>query len=477
MLCRSTLRRMPPGVAKSALVVSQPPGSSRILPQEEQKTAGRFSERRSPRIMPPMTRLLFVNRYFSPDESATSQLLSDLATEFAAAGYGVEVLTSRQRYEDPTASLPACETVQGVAVHRVWTSRWGREGLLGRAVDYMTFYISAGLWLLWHLRRGQVIIAKTDPPLIGVVAAAVARLKGARLVNWLQDFYPEVAEQLQVGGVTLAGRWLKRLRNWSLRRARMNVVIGRCMAEMLQSVGVPVARISVIPNWVDDDVIRPMPREGHPLRREWGLDEHFVVGYSGNMGRVHEFDALIDAISLLVRDRVIRFLFIGAGARKNELRDVVEARDLVNTLFKPFQPRERLKFSLTVPDVNVVTLQHSLEGLIVPSKFYGALASGRPVIFLGPAGCEVARVIREWECGFVIDQRDGAELARVIRALQEDPERCRLLGSRARRAAETQYGRSHALAAWRAVIHEAIQPRGAGVLRAGSADQPRVPLG
>lgn len=426
--------------------------------------------------MPPMTKLLFVNRYFSPDESATSQLLSDLARDLAGAGYRVEVLTSRQRYEDPTARLIARESVGGVEVHRVWTSRWGREGLLGRTVDYLTFYLSAALWLAKHAARGDVIIAKTDPPLIGVIAAAVARMKGARLVNWLQDFYPEVAEQLQVGGVGLASGLLKRLRDWGLRRARMNVVIGRCMAEMLQSRGIPAERVTVIPNWVDEEVIRPLPRDGHPLRKEWELNGAFVVGYSGNMGRVHEFEALVNAISMLVRERQIRFLFVGAGARKNELRDVVEERDLVNALFKPFQQQDRLKFSLTAPDVHVVTLQHALEGLIVPSKFYGALAAGKPVIFLGPAGCEVARVIREWDCGFVIDQRDGAELARVLRELRDDPDRRQLLGDRARRAAESRYGRSHALTAWRSVVDTAAKRRGSEGLATTSPDS-KAPLG
>jgi glycosyltransferase involved in cell wall biosynthesis len=425
--------------------------------------------------MAPMTKLLFVNRYFSPDESATSQLLSDLAVELVAAGYCVEVVTSRQRYEDPAARLPSQESVDGVSVHRIWTSRWGRDSLLGRSIDYLTFYLSAGVWLLRYAGRGDVIIAKTDPPLIGVVAALAGRLKGARLVNWLQDFYPEVAEELQVGGVGMASGLLKRLRDWGLRRARMNVVIGRCMAEMLQSRGIRTERITVIPNWVDDAAIVPLPREGHPLRTEWELDGVFVIGYSGNMGRVHEFDALIDAISLLVRERQVRFLFIGAGARKNELRDVVEERDLVNTLFKPFQPQDRLKYSLTLPDVHVVTLQHVLEGLIVPSKFYGAIAAGRPVIFLGPPGCEVARVIREWDCGYVIDQRDGAELARILRVLRDDPERCQLLGEGARRAVEAHYGRAHALTAWRSVVDAAASLRAAEV--AATAPNDKVPLG
>ena len=176
-----------------------------------------------------MRKLIFLNRYFSPDESATSQLLSDLAFDLAAAGYRVEIVTSRQRYEDATANLPPRGRDHDVAIYRIWTSRWGRGSLTGRAIDYLTFYISAATWLAFHAHRRDVIIAKTDPPLIGVVAAAIARLKGATLINWLQDLYPEVAEQLKVGGVGATSGILHRLRNWSLRSARVNVVIGRCI--------------------------------------------------------------------------------------------------------------------------------------------------------------------------------------------------------------------------------------------------------
>jgi hypothetical protein len=137
--------------------------------------------------------IIFVNRFFFPDHSATSQLLSDLCFFLAGKGFQVHVVTSRQLYEDPEAELDTEEEVNGVKVHRVWTSRFGRTNLLLRAVDYLTFYLSAGYQLLLLVSRGNVIVAKTDPPLISVVAWLVARLKGAALINWLQDLYPEVA--------------------------------------------------------------------------------------------------------------------------------------------------------------------------------------------------------------------------------------------------------------------------------------------
>ena len=173
-------------------------------------------------------RVIFLNRYFYPDHSATSQILSDLAFFLAGAGHEVCVVTSCQLYDDAAAGLALRERIDGVEVHRVRTTRFGRDNLFGRAVDYATFYLAAG-WRLWRIARaGDVIVAKTDPPLISVVASLIARWRGARLVNWVQDVFPEVAEALGVRA--LAGPQaglLRRLRNRAFRSAAANVVLGR----------------------------------------------------------------------------------------------------------------------------------------------------------------------------------------------------------------------------------------------------------
>ena len=129
-------------------------------------------------------RVHFVNRYFHPDHSATSQLLSDLAFHLASRGWEVLVTTSRQRYDDPSAQLPRIETLDGIDIHRCFSSTFGRSNLIGRSIDYATFYVSALASLVRRCQRGDVIVAMTDPPLIAVIAALAAMLRGARLVNW-----------------------------------------------------------------------------------------------------------------------------------------------------------------------------------------------------------------------------------------------------------------------------------------------------
>jgi colanic acid biosynthesis glycosyl transferase WcaI len=370
--------------------------------------------------------LLFVNRYFHPDHSATSQMLSDLSFHLAERGWRVEVVTSRQRYDDPSARLTAREMVRGAEVRRVWSTRFGRGFLPGRAIDYATFYVSAFFTLLRRARRGSTIVALTDPPLISVVAAFAAMLRRATTVNWTQDVFPEVAEALGMRAL----RVLRRVRDWSLRRAKANVALGDSMAARLPNA-------VVIHNWADASL--------HPVDVP---HDRFVVGYSGNLGRAHEVRTMLAAIRALRGDDDIEFVVTGDGAQLEAIR----AEQLPNVRFAGYAPRERLSERLSSADAHLVTLLPSLEGLIVPSKFYGVLAVARPVLFVGARDGELARIIQSYECGFIIEPGDGEELARRIRELASDRDRARAIGLRGRRLYEERFAPPIAFASWERVL-------------------------
>ena len=380
-----------------------------------------------------MPKVVFVNRFFAPDHSATSQILSDLAYYLARSGLDVHVVTSRLRYDDPAARLAAHEVLDGVHVHRVWTSRFGRGNLVGRALDYFSFYVASGLQLLRLLGRGDVVVAKTDPPLISIVAAGCAALRGATHVNWLQDVFPEVALAL---GMRLArgllGRLLVTLRDWSLHRAAVNVAIGDRMAAVVRARGVPPERVALIPNWADGQAIRPLEPASNPLRTEWALGNRFVVGYSGNMGRAHDLQTLLQAAERLRDDPRICFLFIGAGNQREAIETEALRLRLTNVMFKSYQPRERLGLSLTVPDVHIVSLLPELEGLIVPSKFYGVAAAGRPTLFVGAFDSEIGSLVRFEGCGTSIEPGNADVMAEFIRKWANDPVLVAQMGNRAR---------------------------------------------
>jgi glycosyltransferase involved in cell wall biosynthesis len=381
-------------------------------------------------------RVVFVNRYFHPDHSATSQIASDLAFHLASRGWEVVAITSRQRYDDARARFPSREDKNGVRIVRVWSTRFGRAGLIGRAVDYVTFYLSA-YFAIRRERRDAVVVPMTDPPLMSVVAAAASQ----RTVNWVQDLFPEVAEGL---GIRVP-RVVRRLRDWSLRRAKKNVVLGDLMAAR-------VPNAVIIHNWADA-ALEPVARDTNPLRAEWQLGEDFVAGYSGNLGRAHEFDTVLAAMRRLPQ---IRFLFIGGGAKL----DAVKRDATVNATFLPYQPRERLAQSLSAADVHLVSLQPQLEGLVQPSKFYGVLAVGRPVIFIGARDGELARIIDEHRCGVVVEPGDIDGLVRALTALDTHRETAAEMGRRGFDAYRAHFAPRHAFAAWERVLEEACPEQG-----------------
>jgi colanic acid biosynthesis glycosyl transferase WcaI len=402
-------------------------------------------------------KLIFVNRYFHPDTSATSQILSDLAFHLATLDHDVHVVTSRQMYDDPGAILPASETIRGVAVHRVRTSRFGRKSLAGRTIDVTSFQLAAADRLIRLARPNDIIIAKTDPPLVSVTAAGAARIRGARLVNWVQDLFPEVAERLGVlrrGGAS-AGV-LRRARDIALRQAATNVAIGTRMARRLEAVGAD--KVRTIGNWANDDALRPVPAAQNRLRREWDLEGRFIVGYSGNLGRAHECETLLGAAERLRDQSDIVFVFIGGGHGIDALKAAFAARRLESLRVRPYQPQDGLEYVLSLPDVHWVSLRPELEGLIVPSKFYGICAAGRPVIMVGDTKGEIGSIVKDAGCGLAVARGDDAGLAAAILRLRDDSALRDAMGGRARRLLEYRFSRSNALGLWQGLIGELSPP-------------------
>jgi glycosyltransferase involved in cell wall biosynthesis len=287
-------------------------------------------------------------------------------------------------------------------VHRVLGLSFSRESHIRRALAYVSLYprlLSRALLL----PRPDVIVTKTDPPMLKVLGPVLGKLTGAATIHWAQDLYPEVAEALDV--IPTKG-WLantmRSLSTWALHGHDHIVAVGRCMKRRIEARSIAPGKISVIPNWAPDTV-HPVPHEQNAFRRAQGWQGKTVVMYSGNMGLAHPFDIILDAAEQLRDERPdMVFAFVGEGPRKAWIADQVAARRLSNVRLLPFQSKERLAESLSAADVHLVTMQPEVEGLVVPSKVYGVLAAGRPCVFLGPEGSEAAQRIRELNAGTVL---------------------------------------------------------------------------
>ena len=324
-------------------------------------------------------------------------------------------------------------------------------------MDYLSFYVSCAITLLRILQRGDILVVKTDPPLLSLLAAPIAATKGIAFINWQQDVFPEVASLL---GANPFPRWLNDCLSWardsSLRSAAMNVAIGTRMREYFAQRGIPESKLCVIENWADAEAIRPKPAALSTLRARLGLIDRFVICYSGNLGRAHEFETLLGAAKMLGSDKRFAFLMIGGGAKMGELKQAVATLGLNNFLFLAYQPRESLEDSLAASDVHIVSLIPALEGFILPSKLYGILAAGRPVIFIGDPDGDTSRVIDRARCGRKVAVGDSSALAELLSDLATRPEVCSLMGSHAREEFCENFGLARAVRRWRQVI-EAVR--------------------
>jgi glycosyltransferase involved in cell wall biosynthesis len=383
-------------------------------------------------------RVIFINRFYWPETPATAQLLTDLAEGLAARGWDVTVITSGP------AELAAQETRGGVLIVRVPALPRAGGSLASKARDFLRFHLGAAAQLWQRARRDTVVVALTDPPLLAVTGAAIARLRGARLAHWVHDIYPELA-------ITLAGqqwaRALLPLRNAAWRTADRCVTLGEDMASRITAAGVAPTTVAVIPNWSPRGVEPADPAAIRSQRAVWGLTDRCVVMYSGDLGRVHDLDPLLAVAARLQDEPRLCFVLVGGGPRRDVLQAAAQQRGLNNFRFLPAQPRAELPVALGVGDIHLVTLLPSCASLVFPSKLYGAAAIGRPILYLGPKDAEPARVIRAAGCGLTMAPDDPDAIAAELRQLASDPARRNELGAAARRLAEAG-GAERAVAAW-----------------------------
>jgi glycosyltransferase involved in cell wall biosynthesis len=383
-----------------------------------------------------MPSVCFLNRVYPPASGATGAVLAEMAGALTERGWDVTVVTG------PADGAPSSEiTEAGVRVERVGALRFTRESTWKRALAYLSHY-PAMMTRMLRLPRPDVVVTKTDPPLHLVLGALFHKITGVPAVHWAQDLYPEIAEALGVipENGTLA-KALRRVSTASLENHDHVVAVGRCMKERIESRGLPGSDISVVPNWPPASV-RPVAHDANPFRKEKAIGDDFVVMYSGNMGLAHPFDAVLDAAEQLQETHDdVRFLFVGEGPRKADLEAQAARRGLSNVSFLPFQPYGDLDQSLSAADLHLVTMEEEAEGLVVPSKMYGALAAGRPALFLGPTGSEAARLIEENDCGTALSHPTGHQLADAIRSWYGRPD-IESAGRRARSAVADGFDRA-----------------------------------
>ncbi len=393
-------------------------------------------------------RILVFNQYYWPGIEATAQLLTELC----------EALADEAELKVVTAVLHGHETEprhvvhNGVEIVRVPSTSYERSQILARASNYASYLSNA----LVHGLRGatpDVVLCMTDPPVVADIALLVARRYRAPLVVISQDVFPEIAVQLKrLENPVLMGV-LRALVSVYLRRADRIVAIGETMRRRLEDKGARPERLRVIPNWVDTDRLRPLGKETQ-WARELGFDRRFVVMHSGNVGHAQDLDSLVRAATFLRDLDDLAITIIGAGARHAELIALAELLDVQQVSFLYYQNRRVLPQSLSAADIHVVGLAPGLAGYVVPSRLYGILAVGRPVIAAADRESETAQVVEAAGCGIVVPPGRPELLARAIRDAHDGVYDLDAMGARGREWVEREADRSVAVGRYRDLLME-----------------------
>lgn len=404
-------------------------------------------------------RILFVNQYYAPDYAATAQQLGDLCEFLASEGHEIHVLAGTAFYDGRQLALPPYEILNGVHVHRVSMPHSRRERIRDRLLGYLGFYWRAFI-RVHTVPRPDIIVTLTTPPLISLLGAWLKILFGTRFVFWVMDIYPDIATRAGVlahFGPT-RGIW-STLARFAYYCADRVVVLGRDMADVLAAKQVDEQRIVVIRSWAIGDEVVPIEHAENSFRDKHCAPGDFVVMYSGNMGTCHLYKEIVDCAEMLHTDPSIRFLFIGGGKLYPKIREALE-NEQPRALFLPYQPRERLAASLSAADVHLISLNETFDGLLVPSKVYGCMASGRPSIMIGSRKSEAARLLLDNECGLVVPPGDGEALRGAVLFLRENPEDAERMGRNAREAFLNSYERKNATANFAAMLEEVSAEKG-----------------
>jgi colanic acid biosynthesis glycosyl transferase WcaI len=397
-------------------------------------------------------RILLPIIQFPPDVNSTGLLMAQLCEGLVACGHEISVITSFPHYEnfriwdEYKGKLIERSKYQDVDVTRLYVYAAGKKSMVNRLLSYLTFNALAGITGGFSRRRWDVILCPNGSFFTGVTAWLVGKLKGAPFIYNVQDLYPDVpirAGQLRNPSAIVA---LKGIERFMYRKAAHVTVISPLMRDTLISRGVSAEKISVIPNFVDTDFIRPLPKTNN-FGQQQGLADKFVVTHAGNLGYVYDLDTLLDAAHLLSSQKDILFLIVGSGVAKPALEKKAHELKLKNVRFMPFQSHEALPWLRASSDVQVSLYKNDAAKDSFPSKVYEIMASGRPLLASPDGDSALAKVVKAVGCGLCVNSGNGGDLAEAILQLYRDPSLREMMGKRGREYAEVHHSK-HTAVRW-----------------------------
>lgn len=402
-------------------------------------------------------KLSIITQFYPPDYAATGQLIEELALQLSRLGMKVDIFTGQPGYAFQKKAAPCQEDKEQVRIRRSRTSRMWHQRIRGKTVGGMLFWLRCALHLIKRSGRGDVLLVTTAPPFLPVLCYFIDLLFGLPYVCLLYDIYPDVAVNLNV---VKPNSWIvkawDRLNILSWCKAKKIIVLSSSMAEKIRQKCPEVAdKIVPIHNWADPKLICPLPKEKNWFAKKHNLVDKFTVLYSGNLGRCHDLETILEAARIL-QGEPIEFVFVGSGAKTSFCQRKVAEWKLTNCQFLPYQEKENLRYSLTAGDLSLVSVSKGMEGLIAPSKFYGALASGLAIAAICETHSYLRDLVMDAECGKAFDNEDSQGLADFIHYLSTHTDVAKSMGRSGRQYLEKHLTPEIIAKQYSQVLHEAI---------------------
>lgn len=396
------------------------------------------------------TKLLVLCQLFYPELVSTGQTLTELCEELVQLGINVEVICGPQTILNRNKKTPRHIEHKGIHIRRVWGTRFPKLNLLGKIINQLTFAVSTFFYLLFKRPRKPILVL-TNPPFLGVSCAILKALKlGAPYIYLIFDVYPDTAVNLGVlkKNGFLSRHW-ERFNTFVFKHASAIIVIGRCMhkvvAENMAKNNLAADdKTHIIHVWCDDKAISSNSSEPNRFIKKWNLEGKFVVGYFGNMGRFHDIETIMNAAKSLQNDDDIVFLFVGEGQKKQWAMDYANQHELSNCQFHTYVERQHLGALLSSANLGLVSLMHGQEGLSVPSKSFGLMAAGVPIVAIMDKSAEIALIVEEEYCGVVIESDRSNALEKTIRNLRLNSFELKEMSKNAKQAIATKYSLQNA---------------------------------
>ncbi|MDD5484269.1 MAG: glycosyltransferase family 4 protein [Kiritimatiellae bacterium] len=365
--------------------------------------------------------VLALSQVYVPDPASVGQHMADAAAQLVQRGFRVIALTSRRGYENPAKIYPSREVIDGVEVRRLPLSSFGKKSMVLRALAGVLFVIQCIMKGLF-VRNLDRILVSTSPPVCLLAALAICFIRHAPIKFWVMDLNPD---QLIALGKTKPGSFLAqmfdRFNRLFLRKADKIVVLDRFMADRVNRKTQVTDKMAIIPPWPHEEHLTPLAHEGNPFRACQGLTGKKVIMFSGNLSICSPVTTILQAALRVMDLEKLLFLFIGGGLGRREVEDVMIRLHPRNIQMLPYQPLAEIRYSLSAADIHLVSLGEQMSGIIHPCKIYGAMAVGRPILYLGPADSFIMDILNQYPIGWHVAHGDIDNAERVIREIERLP--------------------------------------------------------